>query len=125
MEKVDFSVQAASPMVAPKDGHILMVRFKPSDRAECDTVFCDFGVLSGKSLHLVNCRCKTFVMGMADYAVRIGDMTLPGEQVVEIFMLPTPPWYHRREEDALAMAEQRGRLSRDVGDILSALAAHE
>jgi hypothetical protein len=64
-------------------------------------------------------------MGMADYAVRIGDMTLPGEQVVEMFMLPTPPWYHRREEDALAMAEQRGRLARDVGDILSALAAHE
>jgi hypothetical protein len=123
MEKVDFCMEGPSPMVSPKDGHILMVRFKLSDRAECDTVFCEFGVLSGKSLHLANCRCKTFVAGAVpcDYAVKVGNMTMPGEQVVDIFMLPTPAWYHRLEEDALALVEQSGGLARDVGvlDVLS------
>jgi len=123
MEKVDFSVNARSPLVAPKDGHVLMVRFKLSDRPESDTVFCDFGVLSGKSLHLVNCRCKTFVVESVpcDYALRVGNVTLPGDHVVDIFMLPTPLWYHRREEDALAVVGQCGDLARDVGvpDLLS------
>ena len=56
-----------------------------------------------------------------DYALRVGNVTLPDDHVVDIFMLPTPPWYHRREEDALAVVGQCGDLARDVGvlDVLS------
>ena len=42
-------------------------------------------------------------------------MTLPAEQVGEVFQLPTPPWYHRLEEDALALARQSQHLAVEVG----------
>ena len=124
MEKIDFSLEAGQTAVAQKHGHVLMVRFKPFDRAECDTVFCEFGILSGKSVQLTNCRRRSFVMETmpCDYAAKVGSLTLPGEHIVDIFTLPTPSWYHRLEKDALAVAKQTGALARDVG-VLDALSA--
>jgi len=85
---------------------------------ELGSICCDYGMLSGRSLHLFNCRAKTFLMDCpvpCDYALKVDAMTLPGEQVVEIFQLPAPPWYHRLEEDALALARQTQDLAEDVG----------
>jgi hypothetical protein len=82
------------------------------------SIFCDYGMLSGQSLQLFNCRTKTFLMDCpvpCDYALKVGALALPGEQVVEIFQLQAPPWYHRLEEDALALARQSQDLAEDVG----------
>jgi hypothetical protein len=92
-----------------------------------DSVFCDYGTLSGRALRLFNCRTKTFLIHSAvpcDYALKVGIMTLPAEQVVEVFQLPTPPWYHRLEEDALALARQSQHLAVEVGlvDLFTAMA---
>jgi len=96
-----------SCLVAPKDGYVLMVRFKLADRNEFETLFCDYGILSGRTLQMVGCRCKTFVVGQmpCDHAVKVGNMELALEHIVDAFQLPTPPWYHRLEEDAAGLTE--------------------
>lgn len=115
MERVEFTLDGP-PLIVPARGYILLVRFRPT--MEMDSVFCDYGMLSGRTLQLFNCRAKTFLFHSGvpcDYALKAGIMTLPAEQVVEVFQLPTPPWYHRLEEDALALAHQSQALSEEIG----------
>ena len=105
-----------SPLVAPKDGYVLVIRFKLQDRKEFETIFCDYGLFTGKVLQLMGCRCKTFVVGTMpyDYAIKIGNLSLEWEHVMDVLQLPTPPWYYRLEEDANIMIHS-GKLLVDVG----------
>jgi len=126
MERVEFSLDGP-PLIVPARGHILLVRFRLIGRQEVDSVFCDYGTVSGRSLQLFNCRTKTFLVESpvpCDYALKVGIVTLPGEQVVEVFQLPTPPWYQRREEDAAALARQSQDLAGEIGlaDLFTAMA---
>lgn len=126
MERVEFTLDGP-PLVVPGRGCILLVRFRLIGHQEMDSVFCDYGTLSGRALQLFNCRTKTFLIHSAvpcDYALKVGIMTLPAEQVREVFQLPTLPWYHRLEEDALALARQSQHLAVEVGlvDLFTATA---
>jgi hypothetical protein len=55
-----------------------MVRFKLQDRSEFETLFCDYGMFFERSLQLVGCRCKTFVVGQlpCDHAIKVGSVSL-------------------------------------------------
>lgn len=126
MERVEFMLDGP-PLVVPARGCILLVRFRLTGQQEMDSIFCDYGTLSGRTLQLFNCRTKTFLIHSTvpcDYALKVGIMTLPAEQVGEVFQLPTPPWYHRLEEDALALARQSQHLAVEVGlvDLFTATA---
>ena len=117
MERIEFKLDGP-PVIAPVRGGILSVRFRLAGLQELGSIFCDYGMLSGQSLQLFNCRTKTFLMDCpvpCDYALKVGALALPGEQVVEILQLQAPPWYHRLEEDALALARQSQDLAEDVG----------
>jgi hypothetical protein len=117
MERIEFKLDGAS-VIAPVRGCILLVRFRHAGRQELGAIFCDYGMLSGGSLRLFNCRTKTFLLDCqvpCDHALKVGAMTLPGEQVVEMFQLQAPSWYHRLEEDALALARQAQDLAENVG----------
>lgn len=125
MERVEFTLDGP-PLIVPARGCILTVRFRATGHQEMDSVCCDYGMLSGRILQLFNCRTKTFLIDCAvpcDYALKVGSMTLPAEQVVEVFQLLTPPWYQRLEEDALALARQSQDLARDIGlvDLFTAM----
>ena len=106
MESIELSSDR-SCVVTPKDGFVLMVRFKLADRNEFETLFCDYGLSAGRTLQMAGCRCKTFVMGQmpCDHAVQVGSMELALEHIADLFQLPTPPWYHRLEEDAAGLAD--------------------
>src|SRR5260370_180985 len=85
MERIEFKLDGAS-VIAPVRGCILLVRFRLAGRQELGSIFCDYGVLSGGSLHLFNCRTKTFLLDCqvpCDHALKVGATTLPGEQVGE------------------------------------------
>jgi len=95
-----------------------LARFQLVGWQELGSIFCDYGLLAGRSLQLFNCRAKTFLLDCpvpCDYALKVDAMTLPGERVVEMFQLPAPPWYYRLEEDALALARQSQDLAEDAG----------
>jgi hypothetical protein len=123
METLEINVDG-SPLVAPRDGYVLMVRFKLQDRSESDTVFCDYASRTGTSIQFVGCRCKTFIVGYmpCDHAVKVGSMSLDCNRIVDVSQLPTPPWYYRLEEDARALTQGK-RLALEVGvlDIFSEL----
>jgi hypothetical protein len=117
MEKVEFTLDGPSPIV-PARGCILLVRFRLTEQQETDSVFCDYGMRSGHSLQLFNGRFKALLFDATiscDYALKVGITALPAEQVVEIFQLPTPPWYRRLEEDAQALACQSRDLAEEIG----------
>lgn len=117
MERVEFTLDGPS-LIIPLRGCILLVRFRQAGRQEIDRVFCDYGMRSGRSLQLFNSRVKALLFDATipcDYALKVGIMTLPAEQIVEIFQMPTPPWYHRLEEDALALARQSKDLAEQIG----------
>jgi len=103
-------------LVAPKDGYVLMVRFKLQDRSEFETLFCDYGIFFERTLQLVGCRCKTFVVAQmpCDHAIKVGGLSLALEHIVDVFQLPTPPWYYRLEEDAMMLTDAE-HLVWDVG----------
>jgi hypothetical protein len=117
VEKIEFNSDGPS-VIEPAHRGILLVRFRPAGRQELDSIFCDYGIRSGRSLQLFNCANKTFLIDClvpCDYALKVGVMTLPVEQVVEVFRCQAPPWYHRLEEDALALARQSQELAYEVG----------
>jgi hypothetical protein len=121
MERVEFTLDGPA-LVVPARGCILFVRFRLAAHQEMDAVFCDYGMLSGRVLRLFNCRTKTFLVLAGpvsivpcDHALKVGIMTLPAEQVVEVFQMATPPWYHRLEEDALALARQSEDSAGEIG----------
>ena len=117
MEKIEFKLDGPS-VIAPGRGCILLARFQLVGWQELGSIFCDYGLLAGRSLQLFNCRAKTFLLDCpvpCDYALKVDAMTLPGERVVEIFQLHAPPWYYRLEEDALALARQSQDLAEDAG----------
>jgi hypothetical protein len=121
MEPIELNPNRLS-LVAPKDGYILMVRFKLQDRSEFETLFCDYGMFLERALQLIGCRCKTFVVGQmpCDHAIKVGGIALALEHIVDVFQLPTPPWYYRLEEDARMLTDAE-HLVLDVGvlDIFS------
>lgn len=126
MERIEFALDGP-PLIVPARGHILLVRFRLIGRQETDSVFCEYGTLSGRGLQLFHCHTKTLLVESpvpCDYALKVGIVTLPGEQVVEVFQLPTPLWYRRREEDAAALARQSQDLAGEIGlaDLFTAMA---
>jgi len=121
MDRVEFTLDGP-PLVVPARGCTLLVRFRLTGLQELDWAFCDYGMRSGRTLQLFTCRTKPFLVFArqaaivpCDYALKVGIMTVPAEQVVEIFQLPTPPWYHRLEEDALALAGQLEDFAGEIG----------
>jgi hypothetical protein len=75
-------------------------------------------MLSGRLLQLFNCRVKALLFDATipcDYALKVESMTLPAEQVVEVFQLLTPPWYHRLEESAMGLARQSQNSAEQIG----------
>lgn len=117
MERVEFTLDGPSLIVPPR-GCILLVRFRQSGQQEIDRLFCDYGLRSERSLQLFNSRIKALLFDgtiPCDYALKVGTTTFSTEQVVEIFQMPTPPWYHRLEEDALALARQSHDVSKEIG----------
>ncbi len=117
MEKFEFNLDGPSVFEPARRG-ILLVRFRASGQKELSSIFCDYGIRSGRSLQLLNCAAKTFLVESSvpcDYALKVGVMTVPAEQVVEVFQLPTPPWYHRLEEDALKLARRSREVAEEVG----------
>ena len=117
MKKIEFNLDGTSVLEAARRG-ILLVRFRASGQKELSSIFCDYGIRSGRSLQLFNCAAKTFLVESSvpcDYALKVGVMTVPAEQVVEVFQLPTPPWYHRLEKDALELARRSRKLAADAG----------
>jgi hypothetical protein len=117
MEKIEFKLDCPS-VISPARGCILLARFQLVGRPELGSIFCDYGLLAGRSLQLFNCRAKTFLMDCpvpCDYALKVDAMTLPGERVVEMFQLQAPPWYYRLEADAVALARQSQDLAEDAG----------
>lgn len=108
MEQIEFKLDGPLA-ISPARGGVLLVRSRSAGRQELDSVFCDYGILAGRSVQLFNCRAKTFLIeGQIpfDYAVKVGLLTLAADQVVEVFELQAPPWYHRSEEDALRLARE-------------------
>ena len=108
MEKIEFKLDGPSA-ISPARGGVLLVRWRSTGRQELDSVFCDYGILSGGSVQFFNCRTKTFLVeGQVpfDYAVKVGVLTLAADQMVEVFELQAPPWYHRSEEDAMRLARE-------------------
>lgn len=94
------------------------MRFRASGQKELSSIFCDYGIRSGPSLQLFNCAAKTFLVEGSvpcDYALKVGVMTVPAEQVVEVFQLQTPLWYHRSEEDALELARRSRKVADEAG----------
>jgi hypothetical protein len=65
---------------------------------------------------MVGCRCKTFLVGQlpCDYAVHVGEQDIDLNYIIDAFQLPTPPWYHRLEEDAAGLTEAE-HLVQEVG----------
>lgn len=117
MERIEFTLDGP-PLLVPARGCVLWARFKPAGNQEMDWAFCDYGIRSGRALQLFNCRIKALLLETTvpcDYALKVGNMTLPVEQVVEVFQLPTPSWYHRLEEDAQALARQSQDLAEETG----------
>lgn len=128
MEKIHFSFETGNTIVAPKEGNVLMVRFRHMDRNESDTVFCDYAIGGPNGVNLFGCRSKTFLVSedgnlSRDYAIVVGGMTLSADQMVEFFELATPSWYHCSEPDARLAADKAGKLAMDVGTdaVLSAM----
>jgi len=108
MEQIEFKLDGTSA-ISPARGGVLLVRSRSAGRQELDSVFCDYGILAGRSVQLFNCRTKTFLIAGQvpfDYAVKVGLLTLAADQVVEVFELQAPPWYHRSEEDARILARE-------------------
>ncbi|HEV2248634.1 MAG TPA: hypothetical protein VGW37_18465 [Terriglobia bacterium] len=108
MEKIEFKLDGVSA-ISPARGSVLLVRSRSTDGQESDSVFCDHGILLGRSVWLFNCRTKTFLIDDQvpfDYATKVGVLTLAADRMVEVFELQTPPWYHRSEEDALRLARE-------------------
>lgn len=117
MERIEFTLDGPSLIVPPR-GCILLVRFRLTGQQEMDRVFCDYGRRSGRSLQLFNSRIKDLLFDATipcDYALKVGTTTLSAEHIVEIFQMPTPPWYHRLEEDALALTRQSHDLTEEIG----------
>lgn len=117
MERIEFTLDGP-PLLVPARGCVLWVRFKAAGHQEMDWTFCDYGIRSGRALQLFNCRIKALLFEAtvpSDYALKVGTMNVAVEQVLEIFQLPTPPWYHRLEEDALALARRAHDLSQEIG----------
>ncbi len=108
MEQIEFKLDGTSA-ISPARRGVLLVRSRSAGRQELDSVFCDYGILAGRSVQLFNCRTKTFLIAAQvpfDYAVKVGLLTLAADQVVEVFGLQAPPWYHRSEEDARILARE-------------------
>jgi hypothetical protein len=127
MEAIDLHHEDLTSL-SPKEGFILMLRFKLQDRNEYDTVFCDYGIRVARSYRFFNCRCKSFVVGELprDYSIQIGTFDLPEEYIVDVHQLPVPSWYYRLEEDAIALSGMKGSLQ-DVGimDVFSELTGEQ
>ncbi len=105
-------------VIEPARRGILLVRFRAAGQNELNSVFCDYGIRSGPSLQLFNCAAKTFLVESSvpcDYVLKLGVMTVPAEQVAEVFQLQTPPWYHRLGKDALELARRSRKLAADAG----------
>jgi len=127
MEAIDLHHNDLTSL-APREGFILMVRFKLQDRNEYDTVFCDYGLKVGRAFRLFNCRCKSFLVGELprDYSIQIGTFDLPEEFVVDVHQLPVPAWYYRLEEDAVALSGlSRSLLDVGVLDVFSELTGEQ
>ena len=81
MEKIEFKLDGPS-VIAPGRGCILLARFQLVGRQqELGSIFCDYGMLAGRSLQLFNCRAKTFLMDCpvpCDYALKVDAMTAAG-----------------------------------------------
>lgn len=108
MEKIEFKPDGVSAL-SPARGGVLLVRSRSTVGQESDSVFCDHGILLGRSVWLFNCRTKTFLIDDQvpfDYALKVGVLTLAADQVVEVFELQAPPWYHRSEEHAMRLARE-------------------
>ncbi|ODU24963.1 MAG: hypothetical protein ABS95_01225 [Verrucomicrobia bacterium SCN 57-15] len=117
MERVEFTLDGPS-LIVPARGCILLVRFRLAGQQEIDRIFCDYGMRSGRSLQLFDCRIKVPLFESTtpcDHALKVGTMTVPAEQVVEVFQLITPPWYYRLEEDAWALARQSRDVAEEIG----------
>lgn len=117
MKRIEFNLDGPS-VIEPARRGILLVRFRASGQKELSSIFCDYGIRSGQSLQLFNCAAKTFLVESSvpcDYALKVGVMTVPAEQVVEVFQLPTPPWYHRLEEVALELAGRSRKVADEMG----------
>lgn len=117
MERMDYTLDGP-PQLVPARGWVLWVRFKLTGHQELDWTFCDYGMRSGRALQLFNCRIKALLFENTvpcDYALKLGILTVPAEQVVELFQLPAPPWYHRLEEAALVLARQSQDLAGEIG----------
>ena len=75
MEKIEFKLDGPS-VIGPRRGCILLARFQLVGRQqELGSIFCDYGMLAGRSLQLFNCRAKTFLMDCpvpCDYALESG-----------------------------------------------------
>lgn len=95
--------------IVPLPGHILRVRHRLAGHQTIDFIFCDHGKRTGQLLQLTGCRAKALLFqhqAACDYALKIGLTTINCEQVSEIWQLPTPGWYHRREADARQLADR-------------------
>ena len=117
MKKIEFNLDGTSVLEPARRG-ILLVRFRAPGQNELNSIFCDYGICSGQSLQLFNCGAKTFLIESSvpcDYALKVGVMTVPSDQVVEVFQLQTPSWYHRLEEDALKLAGRSRKVAEEVG----------
>ena len=117
MKKIEFNLDGTSVLEAARRG-ILLVRFRAPGQNELNSIFCDYGIRSGQSLQLFNCAAKTFLIESSvpcDYALKVGVMTVPTDQVVDVFQLQAPPWYHRLEEDARELARRSRKLASDAG----------
>lgn len=117
MERIEFTLNGP-PLLIPVRGCVLLVRFKLTGHQDTNCVFCDYAMRSGNSLQLFNCRIKALLFEgtvPCDYALKVGMMTLPADQVVEMFQLRTPTWYHRLEPHALALARRSQNLAAEIG----------
>lgn len=129
MDRIEFTLDGP-PLLVPARGCILWVRFKAAGRQEMDWTFCDYGIRSGRALQLFNCRIKALLFEATvpcDYALKVGMMNVAVEQVLEVFGLPTRPWYHRLEEDAQALARRAHDFSQESGlvDLFRAMTGAE
>lgn len=125
MDKLEINWSTAN-VVAPREGCVLMVCSCQHQR-DWETVFCEFAYRKDGGVVLVNCRAKSFLIEASvpcDYAVRLGNITVPHQVPIEFYQLPVPAWFHRREKIARALARRLANQIRLIGvaDIFSALA---
>ena len=115
MESIELNPDRSS-LVVPKEGYILMIRLRMPNRTAYETLFCDYGTFVGRTLRMVGCRCKTFLVGQlpCDYAVQVGEQDIDLNHIIDAFQLPTPPWYYRLGEDAAGLTEA-DHLVQEVG----------